>query len=319
MDLLDHAGFPVRLYRGVIDEQRLFASLVVKTAWTLADGVLTLDAKQEWAILDGPKPTPDGVLPTDQCFHKAGADLFVLGCARSAKPVARSRVEVRIGAGFSVAVDVIGKRTWTKRLLRAPEASEPQPFTEVPLTVANSFGGADTWDELPIPFPDNPTGTGFYVSAESAIDKPLPHIEDPAAPIRKWDDRPEPVGLGLRPAAFGPHLRQAVEFGKDGHMTKLHPLFFNTAFPRCVVREAKAGDAVAVRGMRVDGDWNFALPACPVRAEVSIGGRTHQVEWRYDQLWLEPDHGRVRIAWRFPFRYTMTPLERRSVHLERVA
>ena len=69
MDLLDHAGFPVRLYRGVIDEQRLFASLVVKTAWTLADGALTLDAKQEWAILDGPKPTPEGVLPTDLWAH----------------------------------------------------------------------------------------------------------------------------------------------------------------------------------------------------------------------------------------------------------
>jgi hypothetical protein len=319
MDLLDHAGFPVRLYRGVIDEQRLFASLVVKTVWSVVDGALRLEPVQDWAVLDGPKPTPEGVLPTDQYFHKAGADLFVLGAARSAKPVARQRVEVRIGTTFNVQIEAIGRRVWRKRLLRAPEASEPQPFTELPLTVAQSFGGSDLWDELPIPFPDNPTGTGYYISAESAIDRPLPGIEDPAAPIRKWDDRPEPVGIGLRPPAFGPHLRQAVEFGKDGHLTKLDPLFFNAAFPRCVVRTAKAGDAVTVRGMRVAGDWTFALPNCPVRAEASIGGRVTPLALQYDQLWFEPDSGRVRIAWRSPFRYTLVPLERRSVRLERVA
>lgn len=319
MDLLDYAGFPARLYRGVIDEQRLFASLVLKTAWTVVDGALRLDEVQDWTVLDAPKPTPDGELPTDQCFHKAGADLFVLGAARSAKPVARQRVEVRIGDGFAVQINAIGRRVWRKRLLRAPEPSDPEPFTELPLTVAQAFGGSDAWDELPIPFPDNPGGTGFYLSAATALDRPLPGIEDPAAPIRAWDDRPEPVGIGLRPPAFGPHLRQALEFGKDGCLTRLDPLFFNSAFPRCVVRAAKAGDAVVVRGMRVAGDWTFTLPACPVRAETSIGGRVTALDWRYDQLWLEPDHGRVRIAWRSPFRYTMTPLERRSVRLERVA
>lgn len=319
MDLVDHAGFPARLYRGVIDEQRLFASLVVKTAWTVVDGVLRLDQAQDWMVLDGPKPTPEGVLPTDQCFFKAGADLFVLGAARSATPVTRQRVEVRIGDAFSVQVEAIGRRVWRKRLLRAPEATDPEPFSEMPLTMAQSFGGSDTWDELPIPFPDNPAGTGYYVNADSAINRPLPGIEDPAAPIRKWDDRPEPVGIGLRPPAFGPHLRQALEFGKDGHLTRLDPLFFNAAFPRCVVRAAKAGDAVTVRGMRTAGDWTFALPDCPVRAEASIGGRQTPLALRYDQLWFEPDAGRVRIAWRSPFRYTLVPLERRSVRLERVA
>lgn len=319
MELVDHAGFPARLYRGVIDEQRLFASLVVKSTWSVVDGVLSLDPVQDWAVLDGPKPTPEGVLPSDQCFHKAGADLFVLGAARSAKPVARQCVEVRVGDGFNVQIEAIGKRVWQKRLLRAPEASAPLPFTELPLTLANAFGGSDLWDELPIPFPDNPAGTGFYTSADTAIDRPLPGIEDPATPIRKWDDRPEPVGVGLRPPAFGPHLRQAVEFGKDGHLSRLDPLFFNAAFPRCVVRAAKAGDVVVVRGMRVAGDWTFTLPDCPVRAEASIGGRVTPLMWRYDQLWFEPDSARVRIAWRSPFRYTLVPLERRSVQLERVA
>jgi hypothetical protein len=319
MDLTDQAGFPQRLYRGVIDEQRLFASLVVKTVWTVADGQIALAPTQDWAVLDGPKETPDGVIQSDQCFHKAGADVMLMGQAHSPKPVERLTVTVAIGDSFSASVLAIGQRLWQKRLLRGMEISAPKPFTTMPLTLAQAFGGTVLWDELPIPYPDNPAGLGYYHDAAGADGKPLPGIEDPAHLITKWDDRPEPVGLGLRPMAFGPHLRRAVEFDAKGVLSKVDPLFFNTAFPACVARELAPGQQVRVSGVLPSGDWTFTLPACPVQAAAQFGGTTHALAMRYDQVWLEPATGTVRIAWRSPFRYTLRSLERRMVRLERAA
>lgn len=317
MDIIDHAGFPHRLYRGVIDEQRLFGSLVVKTAWMVVDGRLALKESQDWAVLDAPKKTPDGQLPSDQCFYKAGADVVLLGQAASPRPVERLTVGVAIGEGFNANVLVIGRRTWRKRLLRGLEISPAEPFTTMPLTLREAFGGKPVWDELPIPYPDNPDGIGYYIDAAGAENQPLPNLEDPAHPIAKWDDRPDPVGLGIRPMAFGPHLRRAVAHDAKGELVKLDPLFFNTAFPACIARDLAAGQQVRVTGVLPGGEWGFALPECPVSAELTIGGAIHQLAMRFDQVWLEPATGMVRIAWRSPFRYTLRPLERRVVRLER--
>ena len=317
MDINDQAGFPHRLYRGVIDESRLFGSLVIKTSWTVHDGNLSLDAVQDWAILDAPKKTPDGLLPSDQCFYKAGADVMLLGQAVSAKPVERLAVSIAIGEAFKASVLVIGRRTWNKRLLRGLEMSAPERFVSMPLTLREAFGGKPVWDELPIPYPDNPDGIGYYLDAAGAEGQPLPLIEDPTRLITRWDDHPDPVGLGLRPMAFGPHLRQAVTHDAKGRLLKLDPLFFNTAFPACVAREAVPGQQVRVAAVLPDADWTFSLPECPVRADITLGAKNHVFAMRYDQLWLEPGSGKVRIAWRAPFRYELRPLERRVVRLER--
>lgn len=315
MDLIDQTGFPHRLYRGCIDEQRLFASLVIKTVWSLQAGRLELAGTQDWEVLDGPKKTPAGDLPHDQCFYKAGADVFLLGDAFAPQPVERLPVTVAIGEGFRAGIEVVGKRTWRKRLLRGLEISPIEPFTQAPMTLRQAFGGKPVWDELPIPYPDNPDGVGYYIEAADADGQPLPTVEDPAHRIVRWDDRPDPVGLGLRPFAFGPHLRRAVEHDARGDLKRLDPLFFNHAFPDCVAREVAAGQLVRVSGMHTAGDWTFTLPACPVTAEITLGERCHQLELRFDQIWLEPATGSVRIAWRAPFRYQLRSLERRVVRL----
>ncbi len=319
MDINDQAGFPHRLYRGVIDEQRLFGSLVIKTSWTVIDGQITLDPVQDWAILDAPKPTPDGIVASDQCFFKAGADVMLLGQAASANPVEHMSVSIAIGELFNASIHVVGRRLWRKRLLRGLEMSPPEKFTTMPLTLRHAFGGKVVWDELPIPYPDNPEGMGYYHDVAGADGQPLPNLEDPAHLIAHWDDRPEPVGLGLRPMAFGPHLRRAIAFDDKGILSTLDPMFFNSAFPACIARDATAGQAVRVAGALPGSAWIFTLPACPLRAEITVGNATHALGMRYDQIWLEPETGKVRIAWRSPFRYHLRALERRLVKLERVA
>jgi hypothetical protein len=319
MDLDDRSGLQTRIYRGLIDERRLFAAVVVKTRWRLEGGRLQLEPEQDWKVLDGHAETPEGVVHHDNCFRKAGADVVLLGPAVAPRPVASLRVRVAIGSAFAAEVAVHGRRTWRKRLLREPEIGPAEPFTSAPMGHRQAYGGADTWDGLAMAFPDNPEGVGYYLEAANCIDKPLPTVEDPAHPIRAWNDRPEPVGLGLRPPVWGPSARRGAEFDAKGNLVKLHPCMFNTAFPACIAPETRPGDAIEVAGMTADGPWRAALPACPARAELTMGEKVHPLAWRLDQVWIEPASGRVRLAWRSPFRYTMRALERRLVSIERVA
>ena len=64
-----------------------------------------------------------------------------------------------------------------------------------------------------------------------AAGTPLPNLEDPDRLVRVWSDTPNPVGVGIRPSAFGPHLRATAVFDDSGILRELTPRFFNAGFP----------------------------------------------------------------------------------------
>src|SRR5262249_7719394 len=88
-----------------------------------------------------------------------------------------------------------GPRFWSDGLVQT--ASEPLPFTKMPLTYANAFGGPG--------YAPNPVGKGF-VSME------LPNVEDPAAPLRARGDRREPASFGPLSSSWP---QRAGKIGKE--------------------------------------------------------------------------------------------------------
>ena len=179
MELDNQTPFPAALFRGCIDEERIAASVVVRRTFDLAGGYLVRAAEEVWPVSGGPWGSPAGPMAGDDLYYKGGVDLFVFGSARSAKPVPRLDVAVEAGPVFKYSVAVFGERVWTKAADGSVVPGAPKPFTEMPLTMANAYGGTDEWDELPIPFAANPGGKGYAISAESAVGKPLPNIENP--------------------------------------------------------------------------------------------------------------------------------------------
>ncbi|MBN1102958.1 MAG: DUF2169 domain-containing protein [Deltaproteobacteria bacterium] len=129
-------------------------------------------------ILDVGMPKPRAeVLVTGSCFAPRGS-------SRNA-----SMVSVAVGT-MRKELAVFGDRFWKGHAEELMTISDPLPFSEMPLTWSNAFGGKD--------FAENPLGKGihpvFREDGESLV--PLPNVEYPGNLIGAPSQRPAPAGLG---------------------------------------------------------------------------------------------------------------------------
>lgn len=317
MDLDNRTPFHAMLFRGCIDDERLFGALVARVTYDLHDDRLVLAEEQPWPVSPGPWEGPFGPMEGDELFYRGGVDLFVFGSARSldGKPATCVDVTVEAGASFSTSIRVFGERCWEqqgRRLVMTP----PQPFDAIPLTMDNAYGGEDEWDELRVPFPSNPDGKGYVRSAENAPGKSLPHIEDPEHLIQTWEDQPEPVGVCPCPATCGPRILGRVIFDEDtGVMRELKPTFFNHAFPRMIAPFLEPNEAVRVTGVRPGRPIAFTLPKAPVIVRMRIGDQADERPPAIDQVGIDVERQQAFVTYRYSFRYVLRPLERRSCEL----
>lgn len=318
MDLDNKTRYPAILFRGAVDEKRLFGSLTARITYDLKGNVLTPAEKQSWPISPGPYKGPYGPMEGDELFYRGGVDIFVFGSARApgGKPVASMDVRVEAGAGFSTAVRVFGNRHWEKSGWKKLAMTPPQPFESIALTIQNAYGGKDEWDELPIPFPGNPEGKGYITTAENVPGKPLPNIENPEQLIGTWQDQPEPVGVCPCPAGISPRVIGRVVFDeKTGDLKEIKPTYFNHAFPRMIAPAVKSGEKVQVNGVLAEGPLQFVLPKNPLIARVKIGKDSREEPLPLDQIGIDADKRQVFLTYRYPFRYFLRPLEVRSCEL----
>ena len=167
-------------------------------------------------------PELGGALDTG--MPKALREVLVTGKAfpPNRTPAPACRVRVQVGP-VEKALAVFGDRHW---LVGAP--SDPTPFTEMPLTYENAFGGPG--------YALNPLGKGFAPPEERGAKHFLPNIEDPKTPLRAPRDRPPPAGFGpydpmwpQRTATAGTYDDKWLEEVYPGYPDDLDLSTFNTA------------------------------------------------------------------------------------------
>lgn len=316
MKFFNETRFPAELLRSVLDDERLTASVVMRVTYQLQGTRLQPAPEQLYIVSSAPWESPHGTFEQDQVFKRGGVDVLVWGNAYApgGRPAPAMTVSVRVGESFRRDALVVGPRTW-ERSAGVLTPRSPRPIAGLPLTLAYAYGGKCPWDGLLVPWPHNPEGMGFYVEEAQAEGQPLPMLEDPAAPIRRWDDRPPPVGFGVCSLQSGPRLESAVVLGDDGRVKEITPRMFNWAHPAMVAAAVPPGSRVTLLGMTPGGRLDFDLPARLPTATLRLGDACHERPLEIDQLGIDVEKLEVFVSYRFPFRYRFVPEQQRSVTL----
>jgi hypothetical protein len=206
VELFNETTFPSFLARAqLVYEDLLQAVVVMKATYeTLPTGETRLCDTQVPLHLED-ESTDFGTLETEIVPAKAWCDLAVLGHARSRspkRPIKRMQVSLRIGK-FTRSVLVTGDRVW-QRVLGRLRASEPRPFTELPLTYARAYGGtARHRENVEAGYFANPHGRGYVIRRDDVVRQ---------APAQRRGDRSAGAQLAGSPAA-GRHGATGAQLG----------------------------------------------------------------------------------------------------------
>jgi hypothetical protein len=315
MELVNHTPFPAALFRTVIDQERLAASVFARVTYDIREETLVPTGEQVWQVSGPPWEGPQGPMESDEIFYKGGVDLFVFGHARApgGRPVTEIEVRIEVGT-FQKRVIVVGDRVWEARGKRLVP-SAPKPFSAIPLTPEFAYGGTDKWDELDVSHPDNPRGKGYYLEKENAIGGALPNLEDQEKRITAWEDKPNPVGLTFCPMTSGQRMRNGIELDEKGSLKAIRPVLFNSAFPDMILERVVPGDRVRLSGLDESGPLAFSIPATDLIVRLQFDAELIERPLAIDQVGIEVDARRAFIGYRYPFRYVMYPLQKRSCEL----
>lgn len=276
------------------------ASLVVKAAFHMVHGGVCQPLEPQPAlegdVLSKAK-VPECLYDADLALFKPRADLLLTGTCHvpGGKASTTCPVSFRVG-GWSKSLACIGNRVWHKGMVFA-KVGEIEPFTKLPLTWANAFGGPKHGA--------NPAGKG-------AKDGILPNIELPTSLITGYGDKPQPAGFGpvhrtwkLRTGKLGTYDNKWLKerfpaFPKDFDWT-----YFNAAPADQQLEGFLRGDEeVELTNLHADhAVLKTRLPGLRVRVLLREGNesepaRVREVPMNLDTLHVDADKSQMYLVWR---------------------
>lgn len=324
MDLVNETPFPARLLRMSGSDDLLMATIVARPHFAIEGRALVATDDGVWPVGPDRVETPHGAFPGDVPYLLGGIDVFVIGSAHQpeGRPGTELRMEIGVGEKFRRAIDVIGDRRWVKSGAGLV-ASDPEPFSAMPLAYERAFGGTVPIEGGEFSFPDNVHGRGIALTAEQAEGVPLPNLEHPEHRIASFEDHPDPVGTAPYPADGGLRARNAVDLDLEGEpeeqgVARIKPLLFNQAHPRMIIPPAEGpspGDEILVSHASPEGPLRFQVPDFALHAHVQLGERSHLFPLHLDQIGILTEERRVFLGFRVAFRYRLVRFERRRVTL----
>ena len=254
---------------------------------------------------------------SDYAPTKARCDVLLGGSAYApgGKPAERVTVSLRVGP-LKKSFDVVGNRTWSPGLTGA-SSGNPEPFTVMPISYDNAFGGIDdTDDDLQKhgACRENPAGTGFHLrpTHASVEGKPLPNTEESGKPVTDPRGKYRPMALGPAGRGWRPRVGLAGTYDEKWQENKFpflpddfDPRYYQAA-PEDQQMDYPHGDEVELVNLTPEGRTCFYLPKIRVPVEFfRLEGESRTVQAALDTILLEPDHGLFMLCWR-----AATPLQK---------
>jgi hypothetical protein len=281
-----------------------------------------LDFEQgRWSISADPIPittdtveTPFGVFHGEVNPPREGTDVCVMATVRRDRPVREAVLTLKINELVS-RIRVLGDRTW-RRSAAGLVPSSPTPFTEMPLSYRRAYGGQADQEGAKVPWPDNPTGTGYYLSEDGALGNALHNIEPADFSGSPHWSRPVPVaGWAPYPNTWGLRIKQAYEMEGE-RLKRVNRTIFNNAHPSLILSKAVPGDSFHIEGL-FDRPLTCRIPEQRLKIRTTIGQEELLPPSHIDGLYLWVDERKLVVSHRAVFSYVVRRHEpRRTVVLQ---
>jgi hypothetical protein len=311
-----------------------------------SQGRVELETQEPFPLLAQDEETPLGDLPSDlQPRADATLEVILLGHAYAPRERSVPALTVALTVGkVRRELLVFGDRSWAPS---RKAVSRPAPFAKMPLTYGRAFGGTvpinlDRESVFDLSDTCNKHGIGFdaermarelgtllkaprgYPTLPAGYVRPLPNLEDPRAPIARWEDAPLPVCWATVPIDVPVWaVRQARE---------------NPAPPPPPPLAEIKRELPSVANYRAHPDWVIPLPpaaprlrlenllpATPVLemsvpdfgvvADYTVSGRIGRRSLMPHTLVLLPDRQRFYLVYRLPFNFEFQPGDEREFRL----
>lgn len=322
MELLNDTAWEARLFTGAIDDRQMGAWLVARATFAVdsARGRL-IPTEVRWPIFHEKVATRYGTFPSDNYPMSHGCELLILGSARCRQPVRRTRASFTVGS-FSRSLDVIGDRRWVRTAEGALVPSEPESFTAMSLDWARAYGGRSETHGEPTAFGLNPDGKGICLSEETSEGTALPNLEDPAEPIRHWNDAPTPAAWGPVPRSTPWQIRERLRGRQDAPSDEEFAALAKTvtpcaSVPRNTPPAVRGDEEVAIE--LGDDRAAFSLPGWNLKVDVQVGAERSRQRTSVSGLWFLADTQLLVVTFRSRWRYPLRPRETRSAMLRALA
>jgi len=266
------------------------------------------------------------VYESDYSPIKRRCDVLLLGSAYAPDGVPATRVSVSLSIGrWLKQFDVVGNRIWISDLFGAT-ATEPEPFTVMPISYDAAFGGLDNLNPDPDKHeahPFNPIGRGFFPkSSGRQIDgRPLPNTEERGKAVNNPGVCYNPMGFGPIGRAWQPRPQYAGTYDQNW-IDNVFPFlpadfderYYQFAPPDQQIDYLRGGEEVALLNLTPEGHTAFKLPRLEVPVTFYLKNyEEKEAEAVADTLIIEPDLGRFVMVWR-----ASLPLRRNMFEVARV-
>lgn len=321
MRFSNQTPLPAAMVPSAGDDDRITAIFLAAVTYRIEAGRLDL-APEQRPLLVGPGRERLSY-PHDAMLEKDAVSVTASGFVYPKQGKAREATAILGVGAVEIPILALGQRVWQRSAFSLAPTS-PLPFDRVAMAWQNAYGGTTTeparvvevdGEEAFLPsheggYPFNFDGKGFYTDASQAVDQPLPQLEDPEKPVRRWDDRPDPVCFAPYPLWGGmraSHVMRDGQFDRAG----VGKLACRSA-PRTTFDTIAEGTRIALLGMRPGGGLlSFEVPRSPVAIDLSIGTRHDRMVPSLHAVDLDAEAAEVRLLFRASITYDLIQHELR--------
>jgi hypothetical protein len=317
MDLLNATKMQAGYTMGMQPDGRELLVVVVKGTFTFPkNGEEPQFAEEQAPLVEADEFTGEPgfsapLYESDYPPHKPRCDVLLNGSAYAPGGKAATKVTVTLKVGSIVKTfQVVGNRFWKKNLTGI-SATKPQPFTEMPISYDNAFGGSDNTHENESKHKAhmlNPIGVGFHTNLinEFIDGKPLPNTEELKHPVTKPKGKYKPMAFGPIGRGWEPRYKYGGTYDQDwlDNVFPFLPSDFNETYYQSAPIDQQCdylqgGEEVVLRNLTPNGHIRFQIPSVQMPVAFFFKKEEpHKTQGAADTLLLEPDADRFMITWR---------------------